>query len=393
MTKSDLKGYQDKFAVLLTEDVAPFWLKHGWDRKEGGYFTALDRDGALLDTDKSVWFQGRMSWMFSQMAVRYGGEEYLAAARSGLNFLEAHGFDKEGDGRMYFRLTREGRPVIKRLRYFFSETFTLMAYASYARASGESVWIEKARDLLDKINRLRSENSPLISKFNGETRPSRGFAVPMIMINTLSQLREADRENGDRYNRLIDEEIGRIYPFLNEEHRCVLEQTGPGGEFQDHYEGRTLNPGHAIEGAWFVLAEARRRGSEEFRDLGLKMLDWMWDWGWDDEYGGIIYFRDALGKPCGEYWHDMKFWWPQNEAIIANLAAYEITGEEKYAHRFVLAESWAHEHFHDPEQGEWFGYLHRDGSLSSRAKGTLYKGGFHVPRMYMTCLDILDRLS
>ncbi len=83
--------------------------------------------------------------------------------------------------------------------------------------------------------------------------------------------------------------------------------------------------------------------------------------------------------PVQEYWHDMKFWWPQNEAIIATLMAYERTGDAKYLEWHQQAHEWAHRHFPDPEMGEWFGYLHRDGRVSSTAKGTMWKGPFHFP--------------
>ena len=118
------------------------------------------------------------------------------------------------------------------------------------------------------------------------------------------------------------------------------------------------------------------------------MLDWMWERGWDREYGGILYFVDVNGLPVQEYWHDMKFWWPQNEAIIATLLAYQLTGESKYAQWHSMIHDWAYSHFPDAEHGEWFGYLHRDGSISSTAKGNLWKGPFHLPRMQLICWQI-----
>ena len=57
------------------------------------------------------------------------------------------------------------------------------------------------------------------------------------------------------------------------------------------------------------------------------MLDWMWRRGWDEEYGGLFYFRDLRGLPVQDYWHDMKFWWPQCEAIIATQLAWTLTGD------------------------------------------------------------------
>jgi N-acylglucosamine 2-epimerase len=155
-----------------------------------------------------------------------------------------------------------------------------------------------------------------------------------------------------------------------------------------------LNPGHAIEAAWFMLHEARCRGGDgRLVGLGTAILDWMWKRGWDEEYGGILYFRDVYGKPVQEYWHDMKFWWPQNEACIATLLAHHLTGDEKYARWHGMIHDWTHEHFPDPECGEWYGYLHRDGRVSVPLKGNLWKGPFHVPRMQWYCWQLLEEMK
>ena len=141
------------------------------------------------------------------------------------------------------------------------------------------------------------------------------------------------------------------------------------------------------------MNEARYRNNDaKLIKLGTQMLDWMWKRGWDSEYGGIIYYRDALGKSATEYWHDMKFWWPQTEAVIANLMAYSLTGNKKYEDQFQMVHEYAHKLFPDPEYGEWFGYFHRDGSLSTPLKGNMYKGPFHIPRMYIVCLELLKKV-
>ena len=116
----------------------------------------------------------------------------------------------------------------------------------------------------------------------------------------------------------------------------------------------------------------------------------MWKRGWDEEHGGIIYFKDVYDKPVQEYWHDMKFWWPQCEAIIATLLAYQLTGDEKYAQWHRDIHEYAHKVFPDKEHGEWFGYLHRDGRVSSPVKGNQFKGPFHLPRMQWYCWQMLE---
>ncbi|MBU0927959.1 MAG: AGE family epimerase/isomerase, partial [Spirochaetes bacterium] len=232
-------------------------------------------------------------------------------------------------------------------------------------------------------------------KFDATTRPSDGLAIHMILIATAQELRAALPSETPRLSSFIDGQadviIGR---FMKPDLRAVLEQVGPTGDFNgDHFEGRMLNPGHAMEAAWFLLREARERGGDaRLRSAGLEILDWMWDWGWDREYGGIIYFRDALGLPGVEYWHDMKFWWPQNEAAIATLMAYADTGDSLWAERFDQIWEWADAHFPDRSFGEWFGYLHRDGSVSTELKGNLYKGPFHLPRMHLVCLRLVEEL-
>ena len=387
-----LREVSDRYYKELTENILPFWLEHGMDWKNGGIWTSLDRDGSLLETDKSVWFQGRALWVFSVAYRRFGKNEYLEAAKNIAPFIDRYCFDK--DGRMFFRVSAEGKPVIKRIRYFFSEAFATIGYAQYGLASGDESFIRKAEELYEKMKLIRDTPGILVPKFDSDTRPMRGHADSMIMINVISELREAVPEKASYYNEEIDKAIRecREY-FIHPEMKTVLETVGPNGEFlSDHFEGRIVNPGHAIEGSWFIMNEGLLRGIDDYIETGLDVLDWMWDTGWDSEYGGgIIQYRDAAGKSLSEYHQDMKFWWPQCEAVIANLLAYSITGNEKYLQHFHDVDSYISERFIDREYGEWFGYFHRDGTLATALKGNLYKGPFHIPRMYMKAIEIIGK--
>ncbi len=378
----------------LTESVLPFWLEHGMDKEYGGILTGLDRDGSLLETDKSVWFQGRALWTFATVYRTIERKpEYLEAATSLVHFLEDHCFDT--DGRMFFRVTRDGRPVVKRLRYFFSETFAIIGFAAYAEATGDRAYADKAFDLLQQVEKIRSTPGILIPKFNQETEPSIGFGGPMILLNVLSELRRVLPEKEGWINGYMDRLLKEVETFfVRDDMRLVLEQCAPDGTFMsEHFEGRLLNPGHAIEGSWFIMNEGIEQNDRHLIDLGLKMLDWMWDCGWDAEYGGIIQYRDALGKSLSEYHQDMKFWWPQCEAAIATLLAYSITGNEGYLDKFHQVNDYIQARFPDPEYGEWYGYFHKDGTLATPIKGNLYKGPFHIPRLYIKSLEILDSME
>ncbi len=383
--KNELKTiYRDG----LLNDVLPFWIKHSVDEEHGGFMFCVDRDGTVIDTDKGMWQNGRFTWL---LATLYNTvekkQEWLELARRGVDFILKHGFDS--DGRMFFQVTREGAPVRKR-RYIFTETFAAIALAAYAKASGNSEIARRADDIFELIIRYISTPGLIPPKFDTNTRPMKGMVVPMILIATAQVLRE--NLDDPKYTEWIDRSIEEIRTdFMNHHFRAVMETVGSNGEFIDHFDGRMLNPGHAIEGAWFILHEAKYRNNDtELTKMGCTMLDWMWERGWDREYGGILYFRDVKNLPIQEYWHDMKFWWPHNETIIATLLAYQLTGEKKYAEWHRLVHDWTYKHFPDPEYGEWYGYLHRDGRVSVPLKGNIWKGPFHIPRMQWYCWKLLE---
>ena len=386
--KQYLRECADLYRKELVEDVMPFWMKNGVDRKNGGIYTCVDRDGTLMDTTKSVWFQGRWGWT---AAAAYNlvekNEEWLQASKSAIDFIEKHCVD--ADGHMFFTVTAEGAPVQKR-RYVFSESFAAIAMAEYAKATGSVEYAQKALEVFRAMKRMLSTPGFLEPK---TTVQGRGHSITMILINVAAVLKEVI--DAPELDEQIDSSINDIERYLmNEEYKTVLEMVGPEGELIDTCAGRTINPGHCIETAWFILAEAKRRGwDERLTRIGLTIFDWAWEWGWDDEFGGVINFRDCKGFPPQDYSQDMKFWWPQCEAIIGALYCYEATGDEKYLALHRKAHEWAYAHLKDHEMGEWYGYLHRDGSVAQPAKGNIFKGPFHVPRMLMIAAELAEEIA
>jgi len=379
----------DFYRRTLLDDVVLFWLKHGMDGEHGGIITALDRDGSILDTDKSVWFQGRAGWMFGTLHRTIEARpEWLAASRSCVDFLRQHG---EGPGeKLYFSVTREGNPLRMR-RYAYSESFAAIANAVLAAITGEDRAAADARRYFESYLHLSFTPGAVEAK---STRSSKGIGPLMIGIATAQELRTHLGDlscGGATCTEWIDlwiEEIAR--DFLKPDLEALLETVAPDGSLLNHFDGRLLNPGHAIEAAWFIMHEGALREEPRKVELGLTILESMWKRGWDSEFGGIFYFRDLKGLPVQEYWQDMKFWWPHNEAIIATLLAWKLTGDTKWRDRHRLVHDWSFSHFADAEFGEWFGYLHRDGTPSVRLKGSMWKGPFHLPRMLWYCLRLLE---
>lgn len=377
----------------LTQNIMPFWMKHGWDQVHGGVYTCVDRDGSLMDTTKSVWFQGRFAFVcaFAYNNVEHN-EEWLKAAKSTLDFIEKYCFDE--DGHMYFSITDDGRPLRKR-RYVFSETFAAIAMSEYALATGDMSYAQKAIKVFEDTQRFLATPGFLEPKFE-PTVQLQSHSIIMILINVGSRIRAVT--NDPKLTEQIDDSISKLKKyFIHPEFKCLLESVGMNGEFVDTNLTRTINPGHCIETSWFIMEESRLRGwDKELLDMALQIFNWSWDWGWDKQYGGIINFRDCKNLPPQDYSQDMKFWWPQCEAIIASLYAYLATGDDEYLYRHQKISEWTYAHFPDAQYGEWYGYLHRDGTVAQPAKGNLFKGPFHIPRMmtksYTLCKDILEKL-
>ncbi len=390
----NLKNDRQKLLAVyrdgLLHDTVPFWFPRSVDREHGGFLTSFSQDGNLLQTDKSVWFQGRFTWMLATMYnTLEKKQEWLELAKHGIDFINKYCFDT--DGRMFFSLTREGRPLRKR-RYIFSEIFAIIALAAYGNAAKDDRYKQQALDLFKTVLHWLHTPGLLPAKTDPNVRPMKGLAIPMVLIVTAQELRKAVPD--PICEQVIDRCIAEVErDFMKPEFKCVLETVGPNGEFYDNFDGRMVTPGHSIELGWFILEEARlRKNDRRLLEIGTKIVDWSFEIGWDEQYGGMLYYRDARGLACTEYWSDMKFWWPHNETIIATLLAFQLTGEEKYAIWHQLAHEWAYAHFPDAQYGEWFGYLHRDGSVATTLKGNMWKGFFHLPRMQWYCGQRIEEM-
>ena len=384
--KDYLVSCRQRVGMDIVADILPFWLEYGLDKENGGIFTCLDRDGTLMDSTKSVWFQGRWGYVASLAAIQLGSEEYLDAAASAIDFIEEHCFDK--DGHMYFAVTADGKPVQKR-RYVFSECFAAIAMAEFSLAAGDPEYAVKAVDLFKRILWMLDEPGFLPPKFNF---PARGHSITMMLINVANVLKQVSDD--PCLDERIDRSVNELKKyFMKPEFGTILEMVGPEGEFIDTLAGRVINPGHCMETGWFILDIAKGRDWDpELVKMGTTIIDWAWEWGWDKDYGGMINFRDCKDFPPQDYSQDMKFWWPQCETILASLYAYQATGNKRYLDMHRKAFDYAFSVFPDSDYGEWYGYLHRDGTVAQPAKGNLFKGPFHIPRMMLKAASLYDEI-
>jgi N-acylglucosamine 2-epimerase len=385
-----------KFESALLKDVLPFWEQHSLDDKHGGFFTCLYRDGSIFDTDKFIWLQARQVWTFSMLYNQLEPrDEWLEIARHGAKFLINHGMDK--DGNWYFSLDRAGNPLVQPYN-IFSDCFAAMAFGQYALALRDDAPIEtaEATDLAKRTfeNILKRETNPkgVYNKRVPDTRPMKSFALPMILSNLALELEHL------LPSELVETQIDRaihevMNVFLDPESLLISENVSLSGARIDSFDGRLLNPGHAIEAMWFLMEVGQRLDDFDIINQAVDVVLANLDLAWDSKYGGIFYFLDRSGHPPQQLAWDQKLWWVHIETMVALSMAYLLTRRQECWDWYERVHDYTWNHFADPEFGEWFGYLNRRGEVLLPLKGGKWKGCFHVPRGLYKCWQIFNALS
>jgi len=385
---SQFQHYRRKYEQELLENVIPFWEKHSPDWKHGGYFNCLDQDGTVYDSTKHIWLQGRQVWIFSKFYRDIESKpEWLTMARLGADFLQNYAIRE--DRRVYFSVTAAGKPIYQQ-RKIFSECFSIMALAEFARASEQPQLLKEAKlDLENVWDWAQDWTKVGRPQYSGQT-PAQSLAVPMILLNLIAEVAEEDTP---AYQREVDDCIHRLRRHIHPETKTVYETVTPEGQLINSSEGRLINPGHAIEAGWFLQHWAQHLQQPALSETAIEMIRWSFERGWDAEYGGIYYFLDAQGySPTPLEWF-MKLWWVHCEALYAHLLNFSLTGERADWEAFQHVDAYIFSHFRDPKYGEWFGYLDRAGNVTHRFKGGPYKGCFHVPRALWLCWRLLEKLE
>ena len=386
----NFKKLAEQYKSELLEKVIPFWENHSKDKEFGGYFTCLDRQGKVFDTDKFIWLQAREVWMFSSLYNNVEKKaDWLKMAEHGAEFLLKHA--RDADGNWYFSLNQRGEPLIQPYN-IFSDCFATMAFGQLYKATGNDEYSEIAKTTFHNI--LKKSDNPK-GKYNKAfpgTRALKGFSLPMILCNLsleIEHLLEPELVT-NTINTCIHEVMEVFY---DENSGLIFENVNPDGSFSDSFEGRLLNPGHAIEAMWFIMDLANRLNNKELMDKAVEILLRTLKYGWDEKYGGIFYFMDIKGNPPQQLEWDQKLWWVHIETLISLIKGYYFTRNEECLLWFEKVHDYTWSHFADPEFPEWFGYLNRQGEVLLPLKGGKWKGCFHVPRGLYQVWKILEKLE
>ena len=386
----DFQALAQLYKNALLKDAIPFWEKHSLDWERGGYFTCLDREGNVYDTDKFVWLQNRQIWIFSMLYNQLEKRgDWLKIAANGANFLARHG--RDADGNWYFALDRAGNPLVQPYN-IFSDCFAAMAFSQYALASVETWATEVALQAYHNVLRRKDNPKGQYNKAYPGTRPMKALAVPMILANLTLEM--AWLLPGETLENVLDLTVREVMAdFLDRERGLMYENVAPDGSHVDCFDGRLINPGHGIEAMWFVMDIANRRHDSATINQAVDVMLNILNFAWDVEYRGLYYFMDADGHPPQQLEWDQKLWWVHLESLVALAMGYRLTGREACWDWYRKMHDYAWSHFADPEYGEWFGYLNRRGEVLLNLKGGKWKGCFHLPRALYLCWQQFEALS
>lgn len=387
----DFKKLEQLYRNELLDNVVPFWLDKSQDREYGGYFTCLDRQGNVFDTDKFIWLQARQVWMFSMLYNKVAQRpEWLECALQGAEFLKKYGHD--GALNWYFALDRQGNPLVQPYN-IFSYTFATMAFAQLSMATGNEEYAEIAKKTFDIILSKKDNPKGNWNKAYPGTRSLKGFSLPMILCNLSLEIEHLLPKEFLQQN--IDACIHEVMEvFLRPElGGIIVENVNTDGSLSDTFQGRLVNPGHAIEAMWFIMDIGVRLNRESLIEKAVQTTLTMLEYGWDKEYGGIFYFMDRKGYPTQELEWDQKLWWVHIESLISLLKGYQLTGSQDCLQWFNKIHDYTWSHFKDPQYPEWWGYLNRRGDVLLDLKGGKWKGCFHVPRGLYQCWNILHKID
>jgi len=381
---------RDSYSAMLLEDLLPYWRSH-LDWEQGGIFTCISDDGALISTDKYMWSQLRALWVYSKLYnVVERRQEWLDIARNLFRFVTAHGRDDRGH--WVYHVTRDGQ-VVEGATSIYADGFALYGLAEYYRATRDEAARRIGKETFQRVvERLAVPGSYQTAPYE-IPEGMKCHGVSMIFSLAFWEFGRATDdpaivEEGNRHHLEVMDH------FLRPELQALLEYVTLDNRVADTPAGRCIVPGHAIESMWFQMHILQERPDPERVRLAVECIRWHLERGWDPEYGGILLGLDLKGQQPLYWGHaEVKAWWPHTEALYALMLAYEVSREAWCLDWYWRVHDWAFAHFPDRAHGEWVQRLTRDGKPMAEVIALPVKDPFHLPRAVIYLLDVLGRLA
>jgi len=387
MTFAELRDF---LRAHLVDDIAPFWFRHAIDWDNGGLFSCIADDGAVLRRDKYMWSNTRALYTFSALHNRIEPrEDYRRAADNQYRFIRRCGRDDRG---CWVFLVDEKGNVLEGENSIVTDAFAIFGLVEYFRMTGDDEALVIARETADTVR----ERLARPGTYNTAPYPTpEGMKPHREAMQFSLSFCELGHEMEDE--EMLDAGLALardvIHNFYREDRNVLLEYVNFDNTTRDTPEGRTMVPGHGIESLWFQIHNFTRVGDAESARRAARAMRCCFEKGWDPEFGGLFLGIDVDGKEP-VYWKnsEKKIWWPFTEALPGTLMAWEQLHEDWCLEWYWKVHEWAFAHFPVPEHGEWTQRLDREGRKIDTLIALPVKDPFHLPRGLIIAIETLNRI-
>jgi len=381
----------------LTENILPYWMKNMVDPVHGGFYGRIDaQEKKYPEEEKGGILNARILWTFSAAYRVTKDTSYLTVAKRAKDYILGHFVDQLYGG-TYRSVTSKGEPSDLR-KQTYSQSFFIYALSEYFRATKDQEALDAAKEIYNSLEKqvVDPKSDGYFEVFDRKWKRTNERLIGEKSLkdektmNTHLHLMEAyanlyrvwpDPKVGTRLknliliftDKIIDPQTFHLRVFLDENWKSTS----------------TVNSfGHDIEASWLLVEAAQILGDQTLlkncENISLKIADAASEGLQPD--GSLISEKDYLS---GEV-NTSRDWWPQAEAIVGLINAFELSGEEKYLAKAIKCWEFTNKYLVDHKAGEWFNAVSATGVISKGDKAGFWKCPYHNGRM---CMEVMERVS
>jgi mannobiose 2-epimerase len=380
------------------QSILSYWMANAVDVKHGGFFGSINNENIPdIHAPKGLVLHSRILWTFSIAYRKNAMLSYKLHADCALQYILEHFVDKEFGG-MYWSVDAKGN-MLDGKKQVYGLAFAIYGLVEYYKITYNSSALQTAKDLYQQIelHSFDEINNGYIEAFArnwteiGDLRLSAKDSNERKTMNTHLHVIES---YANLYTVWPDEGLKQKIEnllFLFDKYFINHENFHLHLFFNDAWQSKSAlqSYGHDIEAAWLLQQCAEIIQSEEwisrYKLLAVPITNAAAE-GLDDD-GGLWYeFELSTNELIKE-----KHSWPQAEAMIGFMNAYELTGNTIYLDKLLNTWSFVKKYLKDNVHGEWFWGVYQDYSLMDKDKAGFWKCPYHNSRCFIELIERMNR--
>ncbi len=391
------QDYVARIEADLRQNILPFWIKHTRDTERGGIFNEISNDLVVdKNAPRGALLTARILWTFSSAYLRYQDPAYLEMAKYAFNDLTQHFWDPEHGG-TYWSINADGTPRDTR-KVVYGQVFGVYALSEYYRATREPAALERALEIYRTVEKHARDHQHrgYLEEFTREWKWIEGKSAMdaqgaksqnahLHILEAYTNLLRVWPDAGLKADLkdLIDVLLTKILKSSDQHLILFLDR-----EWKPVSE--SISYGHDIEFSWLLVEAAEVLGDPEVlhraEKAAVEIARVTLAEGVDTDGG--LYNEGEEHKGLTD---PRKEWWPQAEAAVGFVGAYQLSGDDAYLKQGLKSWDFIEKFLIDREHGEWLRGVTKDGQPLPRFnKVSFWKCPYHNGR---ACFELIDRLG